>query len=124
MGIENAKEHKLFFGAFNKAREKKAAERQAWEEAEQERAEAFERAIAEKETAENQLEIAQAKWQKYEVQYEACRGALGKIVEQCNVPKSDDKQKDELDCRARLEIIRSIATVILEMQKPNKDGGK
>ena len=124
MGNENAKEHKLFFGALNKAKSKKEAERQALEQAEQERAAELEAALTAKEIAENQLEIAQAKWQKYEVQYEACRGALGKIVEQCNVPKSDDKQKDELDCRARLEIIRSIATVILEMQKPSKDGGK
>lgn len=123
MGIENAKEHKLFFGALNKAREKKAAERQAWEEAEQERAEAFERAIAEKETAENQLELAQAKFQKSELRYEAFRGALEKIREQCDLSKTDDKKPDELDCRARLEVIRSIASVILEMQS-SKDGGK
>lgn len=122
MGNENGTEHKLFFRAFNAAKAKREAERQAREQEEQERAEAFALAIEAKENAEKALELAEAKWQKYEVRYEACRGALEKICEQCALPKTEDKKADELDCRTRLEIVRSIASVILEMQKQTEGG--
>ena len=112
--MENEKKHKLFFNVFNKIRAKKEAEKQAAETP------AVEEAAQEKPC---QCSCHCAREVKtYEIEYRACRGALEQIYDLGELPKTEDKQADELNCRARMEIMKSVADVILEMMEDMEGG--